>query len=53
MKENLQSVLTVMETIEVHGRENLRRMLACMNTIKEMVEAPTYEGGEKDGSKEN
>lgn len=46
MKNNLKAVLEILETIEVHGRENMRRMLACMNTVKEMVESLEREGGE-------
>lgn len=53
MKEKLKSVLAVMDSIEVHGRENLRLMLACMNTLKEIAEATEPKGGVKDGDKEN
>ena len=52
MKENLQSVLALLEKIEVHGRENMIRLLACMNTIKDMIGASS-EGGEKDGNKDH
>lgn len=47
MHENLKAVLKVLETIDVHGRENLRGLLACINTIREMTETPVKKGGEK------
>ena len=39
MKDKLQAVMQVLETIEVHGKDNLRRLLACVNTLDEVLAA--------------
>lgn len=38
MKVELQAVINIMNTIEVRGAENLRRLLACINTMKAMLD---------------
>lgn len=48
MKEKLAAIREVMESIEVHGRDNIRRMLACINTLDDAIkmEEANEQGGE-------
>lgn len=47
MKEKLTAVAQVLETLEVHGRDNLRRLLACLSTLEDVLAAL---GGEKEAA---
>lgn len=37
MKDKVKAVLQVLETLEVHGKDNLRRLLACMNSLEDVM----------------
>lgn len=37
MKEKLESVKQVLEGIEVRGKDNLRYLLACINTLEDVL----------------
>lgn len=37
MIERLKALLEIMESIEVHGKDNLCKMLACINTLSEFL----------------
>lgn len=37
MIERLKALLEIMESIEVHGKDNLYKMLACINTLDEFL----------------
>lgn len=50
MKEKLAAIREVMESIEVHGRDNVRRLLACMNSLDDVMAA--VEAAEKEASSE-
>lgn len=38
MKDKLKAVMEVLETLEVHGKDNLRRLLACMNSLESIIQ---------------
>lgn len=37
MKEKLTAIREVLETVEVRGKENLRRLLACLNSLDDAI----------------
>lgn len=38
MKEKLETIQKVMEKIEVHGHDNVRYLLACMNSLESIIQ---------------
>lgn len=48
MKEKLTAIREVLESIEIHGRDNIRRMLACINTLDDAIKMAesSEQGGE-------
>ena len=37
MKEKLTAIREVLETVEVRGKENLHRLLACLNSLDNAI----------------
>lgn len=42
----LQSVVLTLEDIEVHGSENMSRLLGCINALKQIMIQSENEDGE-------
>lgn len=45
--EIIKAVIATLESIEVHGSENLSRLLGCINALTEIINQP------KDGEEVN
>lgn len=50
MKEKLTVIREVLESIEVHGKDNLRRLLACMNSLDDVIQEAAK--AEKEGNQQ-
>lgn len=43
----LKAVVSTLECIEVHGSENMSKLLGCINALTEIINQPKDEDGEE------
>ena len=47
MNELLSSVVLTLESIEVHGSDNMSKLLGCINALNQIINQPKEDGEEK------
>ena len=52
MAELLQYILNTLNTINVHGAEDMQKMLGCMEAIKQLIELANHPPDESEEPKE-
>lgn len=45
MHDTLSAILLTLETIEVHGKDNLSKLLGCINALESILSEHTEEQG--------
>lgn len=47
MRDTLRAIRTTLNSVEVRGKTNLDRMLACINALEQLEEAVSESGTEE------
>lgn len=50
MKEMIQVIINTLESVEVHGSDNMSKLLGCINALTQII---NQEGNQEDGEEVN